>query len=89
MLAPGGVVIVADERVAEKFTAPGDEVERFMYGYSVLLCLPTGMAEQPSAGTGTVMRPDTMRRYATEAGFSGVEILPIENDFWRFYRLVI
>jgi hypothetical protein len=47
-----------------------------------------GMAERPSAGTGTVMRPATLRRYATEAGFSRVEILPIENDLWRFYRLV-
>src|ERR671917_503595 len=46
------------------------------------------VADQPSAGTGTVMRPATLRRYATEAGFSGVEILPIENDLWRFYRLV-
>ena len=27
------------------------------------------------------------RRYASQAGFSGVEILPIEHDFWRFYRL--
>jgi len=32
----------------------------------------------------------TMRRlrgYAHEAGFAGIEILPIETDFWRFYRL--
>jgi len=56
--------------------------------YSILHCLPVGLAEQPSAGTGTVMRPATLRRYATEAGFSRVEILPIENDLWRFYRLV-
>jgi 2-polyprenyl-3-methyl-5-hydroxy-6-metoxy-1,4-benzoquinol methylase len=87
MLAPGGAVLIADERVAERFIAPGDEVERFMYGASVLHCLPVGMAEQPSAGTGTVIRPDTVRRYAMEAGFGGAEILPIENDFWRFYRL--
>lgn len=89
MLAPGGAVLVADERVAETFTAPGDEVERFMYAVSVLHCLPVGMAEQPSAGTGTVIRPDTVRRYAMEAGFSNVEILPIENDFWLFYRLAL
>jgi hypothetical protein len=39
-------------------------------------------------GTGTVIRPETLRRHAREAGFSGVEILPIEHDFWRFYRLL-
>ena len=33
------------------------------------------------------MRPSTLRAYATEAGFSDVETLPIENDLWRFYRL--
>ena len=87
LLAEGGTVMIADERVADEFAAPGDEVERLMYGWSVLHCLPVGMAEQPSAATGTAMRPETLRRYAVEAGFHGVEILPIENDFWRFYRL--
>jgi 2-polyprenyl-3-methyl-5-hydroxy-6-metoxy-1,4-benzoquinol methylase len=83
----GGAVVIADERVAESFTAPGDDVERVMYGFSVLHCLPVGMADQPSAATGTAMRPDTLRGYALEAGFRDVEVLPIENDFWRFYRL--
>jgi hypothetical protein len=35
-----------------------------------------------------VIRADTVRRYAADAGFREVEVLPIENDFWRFYRLV-
>jgi hypothetical protein len=35
------------------------------------------------------MRPTTMRRYALEVGFREVEILPIEHDFWRFYRLIV
>lgn len=88
MASEEGTTIVVDERVGEDFAAPSDEVERLMYGFSILHCLPVGMAEQPSAGTGTVMRPATLRRYATEAGFSGVEILPIENELWRFYQLV-
>lgn len=87
LLADGGSVVVADERVAESFTAPGDEVERLMYGWSVLHCLPVGMSDQPSAATGTAMRPETLREYALAAGFHDVEILPIDNDFWRFYRL--
>jgi hypothetical protein len=33
------------------------------------------------------MRPETLRRYALAAGFREVEVLPIETDFWRFYRL--
>jgi len=58
-----------------------------MYGWSILHCLPVGMAEQPSAATGTVMRPMTLQRYATEAGFRHVEVLPIEHCFFRFYHL--
>jgi 2-polyprenyl-3-methyl-5-hydroxy-6-metoxy-1,4-benzoquinol methylase len=87
LLAEGGVVLIADERVADRFTAPGDEVERVMYGFSVFHCLAVGLEEQPSAATGTAMRADTLRRYAEDAGFTRFEVLPIENDFWRFYRL--
>lgn len=82
-----GGVIVMDERTRERFTADGNPIEHFLYGFSILGCLPAAMTENPSAATGTVMRPDTLRRYAKEAGFCGVEILPIENDFFRFYRL--
>ena len=87
MLAPGGTLIVADERVADAFHAPADDRERLFYGYSVLACLPAGMLEKPSAETGTVMRRSTLERYASEAGFSQVSVLPIEHDFLRFYRL--
>ena len=86
-LTEGGSVVIADERVAERFTAPGDELERFNYGWSVLHCLAVGLLDSDSAGTGPVMRPDTQRRYAHEAGFTRVDVLPIEHDFWRFYRL--
>lgn len=88
MLAPGGVAIVADEKVGEAFAAPADPLERFFYAASVLVCLPAGLAEQPSAATGTVIRPETMRRYATEAGFGRVSVLDeIAHDMFRFYRL--
>ena len=33
------------------------------------------------------MRPATLRRYARRAGFRGVDILPIEHDFFRLYLL--
>lgn len=86
-LADDGYLIVMDERVAEQFGAPTDEVERFMYACSVLHCLPASLAESPSAGTGTVIRPAVVRQYAQEAGFRDIEILPIETDFFRFYWL--
>jgi 2-polyprenyl-3-methyl-5-hydroxy-6-metoxy-1,4-benzoquinol methylase len=87
LLAEGGSVVVADERVPESFSASGDDIERLCYGFSILHCLPVGMVGEGAAGTGTVMRADTVRRYAEEAGFGSVEVLPIENDFYRFYLL--
>jgi 2-polyprenyl-3-methyl-5-hydroxy-6-metoxy-1,4-benzoquinol methylase len=87
LLADRGSVLVADERVADAFTVPADDIERLYYGFSVLHCLPVGMVGEGAAGTGTVMRADTVERYAKEAGFGGFEVLPIENDFYRFYRL--
>lgn len=87
-LAPDGIVVVMDEAVADAFTAPADDVDRLMYGFSLLVCLPDGMAHPDSAGTGTVLRPATLERYATEAGFREVDVLPVGDfGFWRFYRL--
>ena len=40
-------------------------------------------------GTGTVMRRSVLTDYATRAGFTTVEVLPIEDvAFFRFYRLL-
>jgi SAM-dependent methyltransferase len=87
-LRPGGVVIVMDEAAEDQFTAPAGEVERLLYGFSTLLCLPDSMSHQPSAATGTVIRAATLRDYAAAAGFGEVDVLPIQDfGFWRFYRL--
>jgi 2-polyprenyl-3-methyl-5-hydroxy-6-metoxy-1,4-benzoquinol methylase len=86
-LQPDGAVIVADERVGEQFAAPGDQIERLMYGFSITHCLPAGRTDADAVATGTIMRPDTLRAYARQAGFTNVEVLPIDNDMWRFYRL--
>jgi 2-polyprenyl-3-methyl-5-hydroxy-6-metoxy-1,4-benzoquinol methylase len=84
-----GCVLVVDERVSETFTCQPaqDSVDWMMYGWSVLHCLPVGLAHQPSAATGTVMRPATLKNYALSAGFSEMEILPIDHYFFQFYRL--
>lgn len=87
LLKPGGAVLIGDERVAEGFTAPGDEAERLFYGYSVVACLANGLYDQPSVGTGTVLRPAALEAMAREAGFAGFTVLPTEHDSFRFYRL--
>jgi len=89
LAAEKGVVMVVDERVGERFSVHGNEIDWMMYGFSILHCLPAGMDQPGSAGTGTVMRQETLKNYATVAGFKDVEILPIDHYFFRFYRLVI
>ena len=87
VLADNGVVVVADEKVAEHFTAPGDGLERMMYGWSVLHCLPASLAEEGSAAIGTVLRPGLVRTMAADAGFSSVEISDIDAGFFNLYVL--
>jgi 2-polyprenyl-3-methyl-5-hydroxy-6-metoxy-1,4-benzoquinol methylase len=89
LLRPNGTVIVVDERTADAFLgmALDNPIERFLYAVSTTVCLPNGLAEQPSAGTGTVIRASTVDRYAREAGFASTRVLPIEHEMFRAYRL--
>jgi SAM-dependent methyltransferase len=87
MLTEGGTVLVADDRVADTITAPGDEIERLNYALSVLHCLPATRAEDPVEANGTILRASTMRRWALEAGFTHVDEVEVDSPFWRFYRL--
>lgn len=84
--ADDGFVLVADNAVAEDFAAPGGEIDRLLYGSSVLVCLPTGRAHDHSAGTGAVMRPSVFERYARQAGFTSIGVADVPHPFWRFYR---
>jgi 2-polyprenyl-3-methyl-5-hydroxy-6-metoxy-1,4-benzoquinol methylase len=87
-LRPDGRVLVMDERAEEEFAPDGSPIERLLGAASVLHCLPVGMAESDSAGTGALFRPSVLRKYAAEAGFADVRIAPIEHDLMRFYVLV-
>jgi SAM-dependent methyltransferase len=84
---PGGSVLVVDERTAETFTAPGDDVERFFAATSAIWCLPQGRVGPDPEPVGTLIRPDTMRDLAARAGYRDVQIVPIDHPFWRFYLL--
>jgi SAM-dependent methyltransferase len=87
LLAKDGIAFVVDEKVQDTFTAPGDEIERFMASASVIWCLPQGLADGPDAH-GTLLRAPEFTAYAKRAGWSDVDVLPIEHMTWRFYRLV-
>ncbi len=81
-----GAVLVVDERTEESFTVPTNEMERFFYTFSTMHCLAVSM-QNGGVGTGTVMRPDTVRRYAVDAGFTTVDALDVEHPQFLLYRL--
>lgn len=87
LIAPEGAIMIVDMKVADEFTAPGDDIERLMYGFSILICLVDSMSAEGSAATGTVFRRPVLEDYARQAGFSRVRTLPVRHDMWRFYRL--
>lgn len=86
-VAAHGTVLVMDERTADSFAESDGPLDAFLHGVSVLHCLPVGLADQPSVGTGTVLRSETVRAFATDAGFSAASVLPIEHEMFRFYEL--
>lgn len=86
-LAADGAVIIADEKVAEQFVAPGDELERMMFGWSVVHCLPASLAEEGSAALGTVLRPGQVRLLARESGFGSCEVSDADGGFFNIYVL--
>ena len=88
MARDDGEIIVMDMKSADSFDADAGDLERLLYGFSNFICLPDGMSHARTVATGTVMRPDTLRRYAKGAGFTDIEVLPIETDTWRFYRML-
>jgi len=81
-----GAVLVVDERTEPAFTVPTNEMERFFYSFSTLHCLAVSM-QDGGAGTGTVIRPDVVHRYATDAGFSTVVTLDVDHPQFVLYRL--
>ena len=87
-LTDGGTVIVMDERAADTFTAPGDDVERFLAAASALWCVPQGLVGTDPQPVGALLRPSTMESLAAQAGYRATQTLPIDHPVWRFYRLL-
>jgi SAM-dependent methyltransferase len=87
VLADHGAVLVGDEAGDDTFVAPATEDQRLKYAMSVLHCLPATTAEHPGDPNGTLLRTDTVRAWASAAGYPEVQVLDIEHPFWRFYRL--
>jgi len=84
-------VLIADMAADDEFAAPADELQRFLYAFSVLHCLPVGIADASkpaeSAATGALLRPRALRELAAAATFGSAEPIDIPHDKWRFWVL--
>ncbi|HZA22611.1 MAG TPA: methyltransferase domain-containing protein, partial [Dehalococcoidia bacterium] len=87
LAGPNGTVLIADEAAGDSLEENCNFLGHLLYNFSVLHCLPQAMVFPEAAGTGTAIKPSTVRDYSRAAGFKEVEVLPIKNPFWRFYRL--
>ncbi len=87
LAAPAGTVLVVEERSGETFSLPASPNDRLNYGWSVLTCLASAMNGPGAAGTGTVLRRDTLERYARQAGFSSIEDAGVPHEAWTFWHL--
>lgn len=81
-----GAVVVMDERTAD-LPQVGDPVETFFAVVSATWCLPQSRVVPDCEAPGTLMRPAVFEAFAHRAGWGGYEVLPIDNPFYRFYRL--
>jgi hypothetical protein len=88
MVAREGAVLVADELVGETTEENNNSfLGHLYYNFSILHCLLQAMVYLHSAATGAVMSASKLEDYTKKAGFSRLEVLPIDNPLWRFYRL--
>jgi SAM-dependent methyltransferase len=82
-----GAVLIAEKAVGDTLESNGNLLGHMSYNLSVLHCLPLAMDFPETAAIGAVMGFSKLKGYATQSGFSKVEVLPIENRLLRFYRL--
>jgi len=75
-LAPDGAVLVAEYRRSERLEEDINTIRQLCYGYGLLECLPSALAEG-GPGFGTGMTESDARRVSQQAGFSQfTRILP-------------
>lgn len=85
LLAPGGSVLIGDDRGAEHLESPADPYQRLLHGFAVLHCIPATRAEDGTHAHGPVVRPGDVLGWIDAAGFGQGQVLDIDNEMWRFF----
>jgi SAM-dependent methyltransferase len=88
-LQPDGRYVCLEINAAETLEQNAGPLGSFLYGFSVLYCMTSSLAEH-GEGLGTMGMPESkVRALCTEAGFSKVQRVPMENPFNSLYEVTL
>src|SRR5262249_17282671 len=86
-LKPDGIFACLDFNSSEKIEETAGPVGTFLYGASIAYCMATALAEG-GEGLGAAGLPESkLRSLSSEAGFTTVRRVPIENPFNNLYEI--
>ena len=86
-LPDDGIYICLDVNASDHVEENAGPLGTTFYGFSVLYCMTTSLAHG-GAGLGTCgFHEGRVNEYCTEAGFSSVRKLPLENPFNNIYEI--
>lgn len=88
-LQPDGRYVCLEINAAETLEQNAGPLGSFLYGFSVLYCMTSSLAKH-GEGLGTMGMPESkVRALCTEAGFSKVQRIPMENPFNSLYEVTL
>ena len=86
-LRPGGTYLCLDINCSDRAEANVGPIATLLYGFSVLYCMTTSLAEG-GEGLGTLGLPaPALRELAAKAGFAQVRQVEMDNPFNNLYEL--
>ena len=85
-LATDGWFLWSEAPASDRLEENTGLLGRSLYGASCMHCMTVSLVNG-GAGLGTVVGEGTVRRLASEAGFSSCEVLPVEHQLHRIYAL--
>jgi 2-polyprenyl-3-methyl-5-hydroxy-6-metoxy-1,4-benzoquinol methylase len=86
-LRPGGRYLCLDINCASELTGNTGPIAALLYGFSVMYCMTTSLAEG-GEGLGTLGLPEPkLRDLAARAGFATVHKIEMDNPFNSLYEL--
>jgi ubiquinone/menaquinone biosynthesis C-methylase UbiE len=83
-LKPGGVFLWSEAQAADQLEENFSPVGRTMYAASTMHCMTVSLA-QGGEGLGSVISEKLARELVQEAGFSGLDRLPVKNPYHQIF----